>query len=71
MQVTEARYPLRMADAQNPASALAKMRWGSQVVDRAVDTLAQRSHELTDAQRLRLRALAERSAVEEVSRGDA
>jgi hypothetical protein len=50
---------IRMADAQNPASALAKMRWGSTVVDRAVETIAGRSDELTDAQRVRLRELAD------------
>jgi hypothetical protein len=67
MQVTGARYPLRMADAPNPASALAKMRWRSTVVDRAVETLAQRSDELTEAQRLRLRALADAPKPKEAS----
>jgi hypothetical protein len=47
-----------MADAPNPGRELAKLRWRSTVVDRAVDTLAQRSDELTESQRARLRALA-------------
>jgi hypothetical protein len=38
---------------------LAKMRWRSTVIDRAVDTLVARKGELTDAQRMRLRALAD------------
>jgi hypothetical protein len=47
-----------MADALNPGRELAKLRWRSRVVDRAVDTLAQRSDELTESQRARLRELA-------------
>jgi hypothetical protein len=52
---------MRMANAPNPPNPrreLAKLRWRSTVVDRAVDTLAQRSDELTDSQRPRLRELA-------------
>lgn len=52
-------YPLRMADAPNPASALAKLRWGDAVLRRSIETLAARSAELTDAQRVRLRELAD------------
>jgi hypothetical protein len=43
------------------------MRWRSTVVDRAVETLAQRSDELTEAQRLRLRALADAPKPKEAS----
>ncbi|HEY3090772.1 MAG TPA: hypothetical protein VGJ59_22200 [Jatrophihabitantaceae bacterium] len=48
-----------MADALNPGRELARRRWRSTVIDRAVETLAQRRDELTDAQRARLRALAD------------
>ena len=46
-----------MSDAQNPARELAKLRWRSTVVDRAVETVAERSDELEAEQLERMRAV--------------
>jgi hypothetical protein len=47
-----------MADApKNPGRELAKLRWRGRVVDRAVETVAERSDELDAAQPERMRAV--------------
>ena len=55
------RYGVRMSDVQNPARELARRRWGSTVVDRAVETVAARSDELDPEQLERLRAVVDES----------
>jgi hypothetical protein len=52
------RYAVRMSDAQASAAAreLARARWGTRVLDAAVETVLTRSADLDDAQRAELAA---------------
>ena len=47
------------ADASEAARALANARWRGQVIGRAIETLAQRSSELSPEQLADLRAIAD------------
>jgi hypothetical protein len=49
---------VRMTDAQNAGRALARARWGTVVLTRAVATVVERSDDLDDHQRESLRAAA-------------
>src|ERR1039457_2249616 len=52
---------VRMTDAQEAARTLARARWGTRVLSRAVQTVVDRSDDLDELQRESLRAAADQA----------